>query len=409
MDNYAELSECRIAKTKRLATVFSLGKLAMSGVFKKLGEEVPVGPLDLVFSPDSGLVQLKQTYDLKDMYGETYGYRTGLNKSMEEHIQSKAKLLADKVGLTRGDTVLDIGSNDGTLLNAYPDYVNRVGIDPTLFKFEKYYRDGAIKVSQFFNKEAYFNAIKEKARIITTIAMLYDLPDPRAFVRDIKEVLADDGIWHTEQSYLPLMLKQNAYDTVCHEHLEYYSLGVLKDLFESEGLKILDVTTNAVNGGSFALTIAHDKSQLPVNEGLIQWMLREEKRMKLDKIEPYILFTERVMKLRNSLQDLLATLTAQGKTVLGYGASTKGNVLLQYSEIDNKTIPAIIDVNSDKWDKVTPGTNIQIVSENEGKLYNPDYLLVLPWHFKNGILQREKEYMKNGGKFIFPLPNVEVV
>ena len=239
--------------------------------------------------------------------------------------------------------------------------------------------------------------------------MFYDLENPVAFVKDIETILADDGIWHFEQSYMPSMLRSNAYDTICHEHLEFYSFQVVKNMLENCGLRIVDVQMNSINGGSFALTVCKKSGPYKSNAPIINWMLKQEQDMGLDTPKPYRDFEERVFRHRKNLTELIEALVNDGKKIIGYGASTKGNVLLQFCGLTSKHIPFIAEVNEDKFGSYTPGTNISIISENEARAMNPDYFLVLPWHFKNGILEREKEYMAHGGKFIFPLPEIEIV
>ena len=239
--------------------------------------------------------------------------------------------------------------------------------------------------------------------------MFYDLESPVSFVRDIYDILDVDGIWHFEQSYMPTMLRMNAYDTVCHEHLEYYSLGVVKRLLDNCDMKIIDVQMNSVNGGSFAVTAARKESSLKSNDAVINWMLGQEDRMGLHTPRPFRQFEERVFEHRNNLLRLIRDLNADGKKVVGYGASTKGNVLLQFCGLSNKDIPVIAEVNPDKFGAFTPGTNIPILSEAEVKAMKPDYMLVLPWHFRDNIIQREAEYLSSGGKLIFPMPEIEIV
>jgi hypothetical protein len=265
-------------------------------------------------------------------------------------------------------------------------------------------------IPDFFSAEAFRkNFPDDKAKIVTSIAMFYDLENPVAFVKDIESVLADDGIWHFEQSYMPSMLRTNSYDTICHEHLEFYSFKVVKNLLESCGMRVVDVQMNAINGGSFAVTACKKNAPYKSNTPIINWMLRQEDDMGLDTPKPYRDFEERVFKHRKNLIELIDALVADGKKIIGYGASTKGNVLLQFCGITSKQIPYVAEVNEQKFGAFTPGTNIPIISEKEARAMKPDYFFVLPWHFKSSILDREKEFIENGGKFIFPLPEIEIV
>jgi hypothetical protein len=412
MGEYQEIQGCRVSGSKNLVSVLNLGYQDLTGVFpKSASQQVTCGPLELVWCPDSGLLQLKHTYNASEMYGENYGYRSGLNQSMVAHLTDKVRYLERLVPLKAGDVVLDIGSNDATTLKAYSTSgIKRIGIDPTGKKFSQYYPADIRLVPDFFSSAAYRTIESQPARIISSIAMFYDLDSPVAFAKEIAAVLADDGVWHFEQSYMPSMLRMNSYDTICHEHLEYYSLAVVKKILDAADLKLVDVVMNAINGGSFAVTAAkRSNKSVRINDTVINWLLEQEDRMGLNTPRPYRDFEERVFRHRDDLTRLIRGLNADGKTVLGYGASTKGNVLLQFCGLTNKDITAIAEVNPDKFGCVTPGTHIPIVSEEDARKMKPDYFLVLPWHFKDGILRREKEYLANGGRMIFPFPEIEIV
>jgi hypothetical protein len=408
---YTEIKKCRISGSPNLITVLSLGEQCLTGVFPKSpNEPITKGPLDLVWCPDSGLLQMKQSYSSEEMYGDNYGYRSGLNSSMVRHLQQKIRTLEKMVKPKDSDLVIDIGSNDATSLKAYSGKFRKVGIDPTGKKFKEYYTDDITLIPDFFSATTFkVNFPNKKAKIITSIAMFYDLENPMAFVKDIEAVLAEDGIWHFEQSYMPSMLRTNSYDTVCHEHLEFYSFKVVKNMLESCDLRVIDVQMNAINGGSFAITACKKNAPYKSNIPIINWMLKQEDDMGLDTPRPYRDFEERVFRHRKNLKELIEALVADGKKIIGYGASTKGNVLLQFCGLTTKHIPFIAEVNEDKYGSFTPGTNIPIISEKEARAMKPDYFLVLPWHFKTGILEREKEFMAQGGKFIFPLPEIEIV
>ena len=412
MAAYKEIEGCRVSGSKNLVSVLNLGHQVLTGVFpKNKSDQITSGPLELVWCPDSGLLQLKHSYDAGEMYGENYGYRSGLNQSMVNHLTDKVRYLERLVPLNPGDVVLDIGSNDATTLRAYSTKgIQRIGIDPTGKKFLQYYTEDIKLVPDFFSAAAYHSVEKRPARIVTSIAMFYDLDAPVTFAKQIESVLADDGVWHFEQSYMPSMLRTNSYDTICHEHLEYYSLGVVQKIMEQAGLKVVDVVMNAINGGSFAVTAAKiGNRSIKQNLAVINWLLEQEDRMGLNTPRPFRDFEERVFRHRDDLTRLIRTLNADGKKILGYGASTKGNVVLQFCGLTVKDIPAIAEVNPDKFGCFTPGTHIPIMSEEDARAMKPDYCLVLPWHFKDGILRREKEYLANGGKMIFPFPEIEIV
>jgi SAM-dependent methyltransferase len=411
MNKYTMLERCRVSGSKTLVPVLDLGEQALTGVFpRSTTEPVTTGPLRLVWCPDSGLLQLDHSYDLGEMYGDNYGYRSGLNQSMVAHLTQKVHALSGRIDLSPGSAVLDIGSNDATLLKAYAQPgLQRIGIDPTGNKFRDYYPDDITLVPDFFSVEAYRQSKGKPPSIVTSIAMFYDLESPIAFAREIEQVLAPGGIWHFEQSYMPSMLRMTSYDTVCHEHLEYYSLSVVKTILNSAGLRLLDVKMNAVNGGSFAVTAVRADDPRRGAQAVVDWLLEQEERMGLNTPRPYRDFEERVYRHRADLVRLLKTLAADGKKVMGYGASTKGNVLLQFCGVTTDEIAAIAEVNPDKFGAYTPGTHIPIISEVEARAQHPDYFLVLPWHFKEGILRREAEFLAGGGNMIFPFPEIEIV
>jgi hypothetical protein len=410
-EGYRAIERCRIGGGSHLLPVLDLGEQALTGVFPRAPDApVTTGPLRLVWCPASGLLQLAHSYSLSEMYGENYGYRSGLNQSMVRHLTQKIRELERFADLAPGDTVLDIGSNDATSLKAYTvPALRRVGIDPTGAKFREYYPDEVTLVPDFFSAAAWRASGAPRAKIVTSIAMFYDLEDPVAFAREVEQVMAPGGMWHLEQSYLPSMLRLTSYDTVCHEHLEYYSLGTLSRILAEAGLRPIDVKMNAVNGGSFAVTVVRRDDPGRGSDAVIEWLLGQEERMGLETPRPYREFEERVFRHRADLKRLLAALAAEGKTVLGYGASTKGNVVLQFCGITTSEVRAIAEVNPDKFGAFTPGTGIPIIPEAEARAMRPDYFLVLPWHFKEGIIQREAEFLAQGGRMIFPFPEIEIV
>lgn len=410
-DEYTQIDVCRICSGSRLEEIIDLGLQALTGVFPTpTRQDVPYGPLVLVRCVECSLVQLLHSFNPSQMYGENYGYRSNLNPTMVNHLARKVSNLERDFTLSPGETVIDIGSNDGTLLHSYQTQsVIRFGFDPVAQKFLDSYEDDVEVVSDFFSAHEFLERSANKAKIITSIAMFYDLESPNDFVSDIAQSLAADGIWHFEQSYLPAMLTSHSYDTICHEHLEYYSFSVIKRLLEKHGLKVIDVQTNGINGGSLAVTASLDSSDHSPNKPVIEWLLSQEAKLGLDTAEPYENFRAQVKMQTEGLRDLIISLVDSGKTVAGYGASTKGNVLLQYCGLDASIISSIAEVNPSKWGCVTPGTRIPILPEDEVRSGSPDYMLVLPWHFRDFIVQKEQAFLDSKGKLIFPLPEIEIV
>jgi len=407
----SEIKKCRSCNSNKLQKLFSLGNQSFTGIFpKNKNQKVPRGKLILVICSSCKLVQLSENFNLKKMYGNNYGYRTGLNLSMVNHIKGKINFLKKKFRIAKDDIVIDIGANDGTLLSFLDSKKNKlIAVDPTIKKFNKFYKKNIIKVPNFFSYRRVEKYLKnKKAKLITSIAMFYDLPDPVFFAKQIYKTLADEGIWHFEQSYSGYMLKNLSYDTICHEHLEYYSLYSIKNILDSVNLKIIDISFNNINGGSFALTVAKKNSKYFENKKIYK-ILRDEKNKKINSAYIYKQFYKRINKEKDKMISFLKKIKLQRKTVIGYGASTKGNVLLQYCNIKNKNMKYICDVNKDKDGCYTPGTKIKIISEEKAKQLNPDYFFVLPWHFRNFILNKENKTIKSGTKFIFPLPKFQVI
>ncbi len=345
------------------------------------------------------------------MYGENYGYRSGLNSSMVRHLQGITTILDQQQPTSAGDVVLDIGSNDGTLLASYDNRGQTfIGMDPTATKFAPFYPPHVRAVPDFFSVEVYRRLMGlRRASIVTSIAMIYDLEQPLAFMQAVASILAPNGLWYAEQSYLPAMLDRCAYDTICHEHLEYYGLTQLQWMADRADLQIVDATENDTNGGSLAITLAHRGSSHQVNRVAVDNLLQQEALRQLTTPEAFMVFQNDVALHRLALPGFIRLLRAQGKIVVGYGASTKGNVLLQACGLTVEDIPCIADVNPDKYGCVTPGTHIPIVSEAQAHALHPDYLLVMPWHFREHIIQREQAFLDRGGRLIFPLPTIDVV
>jgi hypothetical protein len=404
----SKIKKCRSCNSNKLQKLFSLGNQSFTGIFpKNKNQKVPLGKLILVICSCCKLVQLSENFNLKKMYGNNYGYRTGLNLSMVNHIKDKINFLKKKFRIVKDDIVIDIGANDGTLLSFLDSKKNKlIAVDPTIKKFNKFYKKKIIKVSNFFSFRGVEKYLKnKKAKLITSIAMFYDLPDPVFFAKQIYKTLGDQGVWHFEQSYSGYMLKNLSYDTICHEHLEYYSLYSIKNILDSANLKIIDISFNNINGGSFALTVAKKNSKYLENKKIYK-ILRDEKHKKINSAYIYKQFYKRINKERDKMISFFKKIKLQRKTVIGYGASTKGNVLLQYTGLDASMISAVAEINPDKFGCVTPGTKIPIVEQSSLLNTFPDYLLVLPWHFRDFFVDSD---LFKGQTLLFPLPIVEVI
>jgi SAM-dependent methyltransferase len=397
-----------------------LGHQNIAGAFNRPGEELPIQraiPLELVWCDMTkdqdacGLLQTRHTVPPALLY-QNYWYRSGVNRTMTEHLHELAQTAEEIVGLTPGDLVVDIGCNDGTLFDGYQtDGLRYLGFDPsdqTRYAIEKGFE---VERALYDHERLARRYPDQKAKVLTSIAMFYDLEEPAAFVADAAQSLAEGGIWVIELHYLPLMIERNAFDAIVHEHLEYYSLAVLERLLGDAGLEVVWGDVNDLNGGSIQLFIAHAGRRHISEEAeeRLQALRVKEFEMALDSPEPYLEFADRVERVRDDLSKLCKSLVEDGKTIHVYGASTKGNTILQYAGLDRELIPYAADRNPDKWGSETIRTRIPIISEEDSREMKPDYYLVLPWHFLEEFVQRERDFLAGGGKFIVPLPQVRVI
>jgi SAM-dependent methyltransferase len=398
--------------------VIDLGEQYLQGSFVKPGKELPPTrkiPMELVRCDPMhdekacGLLQMAHSVPPEILYS-AYWYRSGTNNTMRTHLKEIADDAMSILGKSDA-RVLDIGCNDGTLLGYYPKGFQKFGVDPSDVA-QEIGKDVTVVQDIFPSSELIGRLNGARVDIITSIAMFYDLEDPIAFSRGIKEILSPQGIWIFEMSYMPTMLKMNSYDTICHEHLEYYSLAVIEYILKSAGMKIFNIAMNDINGGSIrcyathAENFAYKKEHFQQN---VKALRQEEFDLELDTDKPYRHFQDRINMHKDQLNTLLRKLKKEGKRIHLYGASTKGNTILQWCNIDNRIIEMAAERNEDKYGALTLGTDIPIVSEAESRAKNPDYYLVLPWHFKAEFLEREKETLARGIGFIFPLPEIEII
>ena len=411
---------CRICDSPKLTPVLSLGDQYIAGAFADPDGGQPVArriPLELVRcdmtrnQEGCGLIQLRHTVPGAILY-QSYWYRSGVNQTMTRNLHEIAAQAEELVELHPGDLVIDIGCNDGTLLDGYrTSNLKYLGFDPSDV--------GRYAVAKGYDVVRDFYAydrlrqryVDQQARVITSIAMFYDLEYPRAFVADVARALADDGVWVMELHYLPTMLEMNQFDAIVHEHLEYYSLAVIERLLGEAGLGVVRAELNGINGGSLRLFIRRTARFGP-REGDVDSLQRlriREFEMALDAPEPYEHFAASTERVRAELAAVCRELVDAGKTIHIYGASTKGNTILQYAGIDRTLVPYAADRNPDKHGSETIGTNIPIISEERSREMRPDYYLALPWHFMDEFLDREQEFLDRGGQFIVPMPTVRIV
>ena len=415
-----EHKACRVCGGS-LMEILSLGSHYLSE-FLLPGESDGIkAPLELVLCETCHLLQLKHTAPADAMY-QNYWYRSGVNQTMCQALADITEKAENLIDLTPGDSVLDIGCNDGTLLASYKrEGIYRIGFDPAE-NMAEYSRNvtehlevGYFEAETFLSNSA---LAQHRPMVITSIAMFYDLEDPCKFVSDVKTVLDPEGLWIVQMSYLPSMLKQNEIGNICHEHLEYYSVQSFEYLLDLYDFEIVDLELNAINGGSFRAYI-RNRSADPAKFGdatyrrlavdRVQQIRDEEVRLGLNTPEPYMDFAFRVNRIKADVVQFIQDRVSAGERVYIYGASTKGNTLLQYFGLDHSHLTAASERNPEKWGRVTVGTHIPIVSEEEARRANPEFFLVLPWHFLDEFMAREDDYLKSGGRFIVPMPYFALV
>jgi len=391
---------CRLCGSSDMEDIFSLGELYISTFVEKKDEGIKA-PLDLVLCDKCSLLQLRHTAPMELMYSRYYWYRSGVTDTMRAALRNITEEIEDIVNLESGDVVLDIGANDGTLLKSYSGKgLKKVGCEPADNLINLLREEVEFSIHDFWNVKAYELIAKDngfgKAKVVTAIGMFYDMEDPNQFVADVTKVLAEDGVFVAQLMCLRPMLEKNDLGNICHEHLEYYTLESLKYLFENNGLEMFKLEENSVNGGSYRIFCRHHKGTgIPFEEIYTR--------------DDYQAFYDRIEKNKKECVDFIKKEVSAGKSVYVYGASTKGNTILQYYGLDHNWIKAAAERSPEKWGKYTVGTQIPIVSEDQARADCPDYFLVLPWAFFDEFYVRETAWRENGGKFIVPLPDFRVV
>lgn len=407
---------CRVCGSHSLTPVIDLGPQYLQGSFVKPGKEMPstrkINCTLVRCNPQldenaCGLLQMQHSVPPEILYA-AYWYRSGTNSTMRNHLKGIVDTALDLLKKDNGN-VLDIGCNDGTMLGYYPAGFKKFGCDPSDVAQEV--KDATVVQDIFPSAEMLRVIGDKKMDVVTSIAMFYDLESPVDFVKSVKKILSPEGIWIFEMSYMPHMLELDSYDTICHEHLEFYSLAVLEKIAAMAEMKIFKISFNDINGGSIRCYATHKESShyfIPENYKLMNDIRQKEFDLELDTDKPYVAFQYRIEKVKKELHDLLLKLKQEGKRVHIYGASTKGNTILQWCDINNMLVDYAAERNPDKYGATTLGTNIPIISEAESRAMNPDYYLVLPWHFKEEFVEREKEALEKGTGFIFPIPTIDI-
>ncbi len=413
MSEIIEIKKCRACGSEDLFPIISLGNQYVVNFVNSVGEGIKC-PLDLVLCNHCKLVQLKHDAPPESMWGDQYWYKSGINRMIREDLKDIVNKVKEVSKSEEGDIILDIGSNDGTMLGFYEDEkLSLAGFEPSKNVAREAVSKGFHIVNDFFNAESFKKEFGDKkAKVITAISMFYDLDNPNKFLQDVVSILDERGLFVIQQNYLVTMLENNAFDNICHEHREYYSLYSLNNLLEKYNLEVFDIEQNSINGGSIRTYIKFkDNSDLGSEEGKkrVKEVEENEKRLGLDTKEPYVEFASRIESIKKELLDFLRKEKSEGKSICALGASTRGLVLLQYFGLGPDLIDCIFDRNPDKEGKLAVGSWIPITSPDNISKYNPDLQLVLIWHIFKGIGEDEKEFAKKGGKFILPLPKFKIV
>ena len=408
--------KCRNCKSQKLTKVIYIGKQVVSSIFPKTKpKRSNKYSLDLYECNTCKLVQLGKSIPLGNMYGETYGYRSSLSKLMVNHLKRKFLKLKKMLTLKKNSNILDIGSSDSTFLNFFSNErrgYRCFGIDPSAKKYSKYYNKDVNLIVDYFSAKSVnsrlnsINLKNKKFKLISSFAMFYDIDDPNSFCKDIRSLLEKDGIWILEMSYFPMLLSNLTYDQICHEHVTYYTLSVFKKIVEKNDLKIIDFSFNIINGGSIEIICVPKNSKIKPKKTKILSQLEIEDKISLDD---YKKFNLRVDNIKKTTNILLENISKAKNKIIGYGAATKGNIVLNHCELNAKKIPLICDENEEKFGRYTPGSNIKIIPKKKMRKINPDYLLVLIWSFKSEVIKQELNYIKRGGKLIFHLPFLHIV
>jgi|TARA_B100001105_G_C22362448_1_gene430978 hypothetical protein len=406
-------TKCRSCNSNDLISVISLGAQYPSNFVNEdyiLDEKNNI-PLELVLcgKKDCGLLQLKHTASRVSLYKE-YWFRSGLNETMRKALKDITEGVEKRIIFSQDDIVLDIGCNDGTLLRSYQSKIKLVGFEPASNLIEQAEHATTKIINDFFNFNEFAKHFPgKKCKVITCIAMFYDLEDPNSFVEDIAKCLDFSGIWVIQMAYLQPMLQQNAFDNIVHEHLEYWSLYSLKNLLERHGFEIFDVELNDLYGGSFRVFVKHKKNNLIQIHDSVKDLEAKENQYGFSEQQTYVDFAKRVNAIKADLCNFINEENSKGKTIYAYGASTKGNTFLQFCNLNDKLIKKVADRDPEKLGKRTIGTNLLIISEEQARKEKPDYFLILPWHFTEFFKEREKKFLDEGGKFIVPIPKLQII
>lgn len=407
MSNFIYRTKCRICGSKKLVDFCDLNTTPLADEFpiKKTQKEKQY-PLIVKICSKCFLVQLVIDVDPKVLFGKSYAFYTMGSPSAVAHFKEYAATLKKELSTHSKGNVMEIASNDGTLLGEFNSKV-RIGVEPAS-DVAKYANEHGIKtLPRFFDTETAFKLLKDYGHFDLIMAnnVLAHVENLHEFVRLTKNLLKKDGVFVFEVQYLPYLLFRNQFDHIYHEHRCYFSLYALSHLLADEGLKIVKAVDVDAQGGSLRVYACRNTSTRKADRSAVN-LLEQEYELGLTNIKTYMGFQSRVDYIRIKLREMIDKLKKEGKTVIGYGASAKGNTLLNYCNIGSKDISCIVDRTPYKIGKYSPGKKLPIVlSVGEPN----DYYLLLVWNYLDGVLARERNYRKQGGKFIVPIPYPQIV
>ena len=416
--NYQTIKKCRSCGNKNLIEVLDFGEQYLASGFVADNDNhelakmrIPLTAALCSLGGDAGacgLLQLGQTADRDSMY-RNYFYRSNTNPMMRDALKEIVSETAKRIRFGAGDAAIDIGANDGTTLSYFPEHMLRIGIDPAKNIDRSGLDPSIIIIEDYFSASRALETSGGRLfKSVTSIAMFYDLDDPNTFVSEVKSILAPGGIWCIQLSYLPTTLKTLNFYDFCHEHVAYYSLSTLSALLRRHGLSIFDAALNDVNGGSLRAFVCRAEDGRPVSSSMKK-LLAEEEKIKLFDPATYRDFAAKIDRLKKITLGLIYSEKEKGGLAIGLGASTKGNVLLQYFGIGKELIPYLSERNPEKVGLRTLGTDIELISEERARAMNPSVMLALIWFFKDELVKREQSYLERGGKLFFPMPYPHIV
>jgi SAM-dependent methyltransferase len=404
-------AHCRSCGSTELSIFLSLGNLPLSDGFleaRQLVDNEPRYPLDVAFCATCSLVQILETVPPEELFGADYPYFSSFTDTLLRHSEANVKERIAERKLGSGSLVVELASNDGYLLQYYQaDGVPVLGIDPAPGPVAAARAKGIETLQAFFGLDFAKQLAAEgrRADVIHANNVLAHVADTNGFVAGIATLLKDTGVAVIECPYVKDLIEHGEFDTIYHEHLCYFSVTALRALFSRHGLYITRVVPLTIHGGSLRVFV--EKQNRP--EQSVHEYIESEQRLGLDRLDYYADFSNRVNQIRTELNELLQGLKERKARIVGYGAAAKGTIMLNYVGIGQETLDFVADRNTHKQGRYIPGVRLPIASPERVLAEQPDYVLILPWNFKDEIMAQQAEYRRRGGKFIVPVPRPTII